>query len=178
MNEVAYEKFIVLFRRMKYLGVAEALLGLLMGVLAGGTTRVVIWVVAGVLAVWTFITGFFWQRRYQRLLASSQAAQSYPTANTPSNQMPLEVPSAKPIPASSTEWEARRVEALRSYERFFAGAALLGVGVAVAGVVGGQFLEGPAEATVTFGVGGGGLLMSALFLVVRKRVHTGPKAVG
>jgi hypothetical protein len=190
MNATGYEQFIVLFRRMKYLAVVEVLVGFLVGVLAGGTPRVVIWLVATVLALWTFTTGFHLQRKYRRLLARSQAAQSESATNTPSNGMPLEIRLASDaqrdhsqemsVPQSDaseeTPQEASRVATMLNFEHQFVGLALGSAAIAVVFIIWGFFLVGPARVVVIGCSVVGGCLLSGFFLLIKRRMRTGPKA--
>ena len=170
-NVVAYQKLVLLFHRMKYLAAVEVLLGLFVGLMVHGTPRTVIWVVTGFVAVWTFITAFLQQRRYQRVLDGVQRNKRDSVPVIPAPDTPPKVSSA-----SDDEREARRVAAMKRFERQFSGVALLGLAIAVAGIAWGFFLTGPAQAVVISGVGSGGLLMALLFFVIKKRMRTGPKA--
>jgi len=151
INAAAYQRFIVLFRRMKYLGVAVALLGLALGFAAAGSARVVIWVISGLLATWTFIIGFFQERRYQRFLDSLQLRVAGDDSGSPRDirslrlssgltvkrDSPLAVPIApQPIPQSGdSEREARRVAAMRGFESQFTGIAVVFVAMSVTGII-------------------------------------------
>jgi hypothetical protein len=67
------------------------------------------------------------------------------------------------------------MSALRGYESFFYKVALAGVGISIVGIVTSFFVSGAGRAVVIAVLVAGGLLISAMALVVRKRIHTGPK---
>lgn len=73
------------------------------------------------------------------------------------------------------DWENRRIAALQRYQGFFTKAALVGVGISLAGIVVGFFLSDAAQAVVFATFGAGGLLIAAMALVIRMRIRTGPK---
>ncbi|MHB8262527.1 MAG: hypothetical protein ACYDGY_02085 [Acidimicrobiales bacterium] len=187
---VAYQRFIVLLRRMQYLAAVEAFVGLLAGFTVHSTAKTVIWVVTGVLVLWTFTTGFLMQKKYQWLLATSQAAQSEATINASSDDTSLDIslandeqhdhsPELPVTQADSPENAAReavRVAAMLSFERQFVRLALGSAAIAVVGVVWGSFLVGAARVVVIGCSVVGGFMLSGFFLLIKKRMCTGPKA--
>jgi hypothetical protein len=189
-NLVAYKAFIRVFHRMKYFGVAVAILGLVVGVLVGGTSRIVIWVVVGSAAVWTFTTGFFQQRRYQRFLDGVQLSDAGPIPSTPVNDTSpvvnlagdgqhdhsIKLPGTQSASPESAAREAVRVAAMLSFERQFTGLALASAAISVVGIGWGLFLVGPARVVVIGCSVVGGFLLSGFFLLTKKRLRTGPKA--
>jgi TRAP-type uncharacterized transport system fused permease subunit len=76
------------------------------------------------------------------------------------------------------EQEAVRQKALLGYQRFFTWAVALSLLLTVVGVVVGIVaLHGPAQAVVLAALGGGGLFLALMFLVIRRRIGTGPKGI-
>jgi len=186
-EEVARGSFL-LFRTMRYLAVATALLGLSVGLTAGSDARIVVWVVSGLLAVWLLFTAFIEERRHWPFVISQPQKSNSTARMVLMDTSPDGIPgsshqrdrspgssSARPVSAGDSEWEGRRMSALRGYESFFYKVALAGVGISIVGIVTSFFVSGAGRAVVIAVLVAGGLLISAMALVVRKRIHTGPK---
>ena len=73
------------------------------------------------------------------------------------------------------EARARRTTT-RRYERFFGRGAAMGVLITAAGIVLAFFLHDGARAVALGALGVGGLWLSAMALVIKQRIRTGPKA--
>lgn len=158
IKQVAYERVAAYFRTLVWLAIAVASLGVLAGLAIGNTSaQTVVWVVTGVLAVGTLAIALLESRRYQR--AAESAGDSRDETD---DQL-------------GSDAEARQKAGLSRYQRFFGRLAVFGFVVAVSGFVGGAFISGPASAVVIAMVGFGGLLIAWMALVIRKRIHTGPR---
>jgi hypothetical protein len=79
------------------------------------------------------------------------------------------------VPKGS-EYEARRVAALRRFEFFFVKGAVFGVAISVGGIVWTFFLHGGVQAVVIGLLDVGGLWLAGMCLVIKRRFRTGPKA--
>jgi hypothetical protein len=184
-----YRTWVVLFRRLKYSGLVIAILGGLIGFVANASGRIVIWIVSGLLAIWLYAAGLVEQRRYEPVLYQSQQGQgSDPARRTLRMTTPMDSPSnddqlgrppdpsrTDPLRLGGSERESLRLSTLHRYERFFTRLAFAGVGITIAGIVISFFVDDGARAAIIGGLGVGGLGISAMSLVIRKRIRTGPK---
>jgi small-conductance mechanosensitive channel len=188
-STATYRTWVVLFRRLKYSGLVVAVLGGLIGLVDHASARIVIWTVSALLAIWLWVAGMVQQRRYRRVLDQEQQDEEAVLAGTslrmatpmsgPSNgderdRAPL-LSRKGSVPMSVPEIERWRLSTLHRYEHFFMGVALAGVGITIAGVVISFFVSDAARAAIIAGLGVGGLWISAMSLVIRRRIRTGPK---
>jgi hypothetical protein len=74
------------------------------------------------------------------------------------------------------EFQARRIAVLRGFESVFFKGACVCVAVSVGGIVWTFFLRGSTQGVVIGVFDLGGLWLAAMFLVIKRRVRTGPKA--
>jgi hypothetical protein len=188
-STATYRTWVVLFRRLKYSGLVVGMLGALIGFAAHASARLVIWIVSALLAIWLCVAGMVEQKRYQHVLDQKQQSQGGDLArNSLRMATPMgdpsdgderdrsAIPSRKePILVSGSDGERLRLATLQRYERFFMGVAFAGVGITMAGIAISVFVTDGTRAAIIAGLGVGGLWISAMSLVIRKRIRTGPK---
>jgi hypothetical protein len=176
-----FELWRPIFRRMRTLAVLIALLGVLLGLVAGRTARIVIWIAAEFLAAWLFLTAFLQDKRYQRILGQLQPMES--PVMTPSESEPLGTSVAgvqedtpptlaltEPLLLRDNAWQARRNAALRRFAHSFAIGALVCVGIAVVATGTGFWLSGTVRAAVIGCFGGGGAWGAIMCLIIRNKI--------
>lgn len=191
MTSTPYQSWSVLLRRLKFSSVVVALLGTCAGLLAHASSRVLIWSITGLLAIWLCVVGAVEQKRYHAYLdrvgpeeSGFQRGGSW-TMTAPNDgaashgrqqQKSLGVAASGQSGPHGDEREIRRLSVLRQYERFFTRAAVVCVGIAIIGFGIGFLLRGAARWTVIGGLGIGGLWMCAMSIIIRKRIGAGPKS--
>jgi hypothetical protein len=186
----AYRTWVALFRRLKFSALAIALLGGLIGLVTHGSARVVIWIVSGLLTIWLGLAGAIEQARYQRILDRTEYGQ---TSDLASISLGMTTPMGSPgnadqrdrspdpsrtetLRPSGSENEVWRLLAVQRYQHFFLGVAFVGLGITIAGVAISLFVSGGVRAAVIGGLVVGGLWISTVSLVLRKRIRTGPQS--
>jgi len=144
-----------------------AVMGVFAGLVFEGSTRVLVWIVSGLLAVWLVVANALLQMRYQKIVSRIEhdidlADRSQPESEPSEPKLP---------PATGGALESLRSRARRRAERYCANAALVCIGISIAGIVVGFNFSGAIRFNVIFTSFFGGVLLTWMCLLTRTRIR-------